>query len=78
MNCVRRIIAKRWTPDALPPGLVSADRVDLARALIDQRRILTRAAAKTDAATVAIREAMAHADEAFGVSSRAERRRKPR
>lgn len=76
MNCVRRMIAKRWAPDALPPAVVSADRIDLAQALADQRRILTRAAAKTDAATAAIREAMAHADEAF--VSRAERRRKPR
>jgi hypothetical protein len=74
MNCLSRVMG-RWAPDALPPAVASSDRIDFAQALADQRRILTRAAAKTDAATVAIREAMAHADEAFGP---VERRRKPR
>lgn len=76
MNCVHRMMG-RWAPEALPPAVAPSDRIDLELALEDQRRILTRAAAKTDAATMAIREAMAHADEVFG-ASRAERRRRPR
>jgi poly-gamma-glutamate capsule biosynthesis protein CapA/YwtB (metallophosphatase superfamily) len=61
----------RWVPEALPPAVGAADRVDLARAKVEQRRILTRA-------DVAIHEAMAHADQAFGSPHWVERRRKPR
>ena len=67
MSWIRRVLS-RWAPEDLPPAVVSADRVDLARAKVEQRRILTRA-------DVAIQEAMAHADQVFG---RVERRRKPR
>jgi hypothetical protein len=62
---------RRWSPEDLPPAIASADRVDLANAWADQRRILKRADA-------AIQEAMAHADEAFGRPNGAKRRRKPR
>jgi len=67
MSWLRRVLS-RWAPDDLPPAVAADDRVDLARAMVDQRRILTRADA-------AIREAMAHADEVFVTH---ERRRKPR
>jgi hypothetical protein len=67
MSWFRRMLS-RWAPADLPPAVVSADRVDLARAKVEQRRILTRADA-------AIREAMAHADQVF---EQIERRRRPR
>ena len=67
MSWLRRVLA-RWNPEDLPPTIVSADRVDLARAKVEQRRILTRA-------DVAIHEAMAHADQVFVTR---DRRRKPR
>ena len=66
-NWVRRMLS-RWTPEDLPAPIVAADRVDLARAKVDQKRIMTRA-------DVAIQEAMAHADDVF---VNHERRRKPR
>lgn len=61
MTCVwlRRMMLKRWTPEALPPAVAPVDHVDLERAKVEQRRILTRA-------DVAIHDAMEHADQAFG------------
>lgn len=72
MSWFRRMLS-RWAPEDLPSAVAPADRVDLARAKVEQRRILTRA-------DVAIHEAMAHADEAFGTPAGRflERRRKPR
>lgn len=70
MNWLRRMLS-RWAPEDLPPSLASEDRVDLAMAKVEQRRILTRADA-------AIHEAMAHADQAFGPPHWVERRQKPR
>ena len=70
MSWIRRVLG-RWAPEDLPPVVASADRGDLARAKIEQRRILTRA-------DVAIHEAMAHADEAFTNYRGQERRRRPR
>ena len=67
MSWLRRMLS-RWAPEDLPPAVASVDRVDLARAKVDQRRILTRA-------DVAIHEAMAHADQVFVTR---DRRRKPR
>jgi hypothetical protein len=58
----------RWVPADLPPAVAPADHVDLVRAKVEQRRILTRA-------DVAIHEAMVHADQVFVIR---DRRRKPR
>jgi poly-gamma-glutamate capsule biosynthesis protein CapA/YwtB (metallophosphatase superfamily) len=70
MSWLRRMLG-RWAPEDLPPAVASVDHVDLARAKVEQRRILTRA-------DEAIHEAMAHADQAFGSPHWVERRRKPR
>ena len=70
MNWIRRVLG-RWAPGDLPPVVASAERGDLARAKIEQLRILTRA-------EVAIHEAMAHADEVFTDYRGQERRRRPR
>jgi hypothetical protein len=70
MSWWRRVLS-RWMPEDLPPAVAPADHVDLVKAKIEQRRILTRADA-------AIHEAMAHADQAFGPPTWVERRQKPR
>jgi hypothetical protein len=67
MKWVRRMMG-RWAPEALPPVVTPVERLDLARARIEQVRLLTRA-------DEAIHEAMAHADEIFVTR---DRRRKTR
>ena len=70
MKCVwlRRMMPKRWMPEDLPPVVTSPERLDLARAKVEQHRVQTRA-------DEAISEAMAHADQIF---VNHERRREPR
>jgi len=70
MSWVRRMLS-RWAPEVLPPAIAPTERLDLARAKVEQRRLLTRA-------DEAIHAAMAHADQAFGSPHWVERRRKPR